>query len=86
MSEKSSFRRPFNRQHGKRAETLLKSEGQHLYHIYWSLSKQVSWEKSLLVISKTLTLLVKILTAYDKYMPLNRDNLTLPIRMQLSQN
>ena len=30
---KSHFRRPFNNQHGKRSQTLLKSARQHLYHI-----------------------------------------------------
>ena len=34
MSNKSCFRGPFNRQHGKWVETLLKSERQHLYNIY----------------------------------------------------
>ena len=30
MFKKSCFRGPFDKWHGKRAETLLKSEGQHL--------------------------------------------------------
>ena len=34
MSIKSRFRGLFDKGHGKRAETLLKSERQHLYHIY----------------------------------------------------
>ena len=34
MSKKSLFREPFNKLHGKPTETLLKSERQHLYHIY----------------------------------------------------
>ena len=33
LSKKSCFGRPFDKQRGKRAETLLKSERQHLYHI-----------------------------------------------------
>ena len=33
MSEKSRFRRPFDRQHGKRDQTLLQSERQNHYHI-----------------------------------------------------
>ena len=35
MSKRSRFRGPFDKWHGKRAETLLKSERPHLYHIYW---------------------------------------------------
>ena len=34
MSEKSRFRRPFNKRHGKRSQILFKFEGQHLYHNY----------------------------------------------------
>ena len=43
------FKGSFGRQHGKRAETLLKFAWQQLYHIYWSLLWQLTWKKSLLV-------------------------------------
>ena len=33
MSKKSRFKGPFDRQHGKRVETLLPYEPQHRYHI-----------------------------------------------------
>ena len=33
MSKKSRFQGPFDRQHGKRVQTLLQSEPQHRYHI-----------------------------------------------------
>ena len=33
MSKKSRFKGPFERQHGKRVQTLLPSERQHRYHI-----------------------------------------------------
>ena len=33
MSKKSRFKGPFDRQHGKRVQTLLISERQHCYHI-----------------------------------------------------
>ena len=33
MSKKSRFKGPFDRQHGKRVQTLLQSERQHRYHI-----------------------------------------------------
>ena len=34
MSKKSRFKVPFDRQHGKRVQTLLGSEPQHRYHIW----------------------------------------------------
>ena len=33
MSKKSHFKEPFDRQHGKRVQALLRSEPQHDYHI-----------------------------------------------------
>ena len=34
LFKKSRLRGPFDKQHGKRAETLWKSERQHVYHIF----------------------------------------------------
>ena len=34
MCKTSCFKGPFDRQHGKRVETLLRSGKQHRYHIY----------------------------------------------------
>ena len=36
MSKKSRFERPFERQNGKRIQTLLRSGQQHCYDIYLS--------------------------------------------------
>ena len=33
MSRKSRFRGPFDREHGKRVQTVLQSERQHGYHM-----------------------------------------------------
>ena len=33
MSERSPFRGPFNKQHGKRAQAMLKSASQDFYHL-----------------------------------------------------
>ena len=41
MTQKLRLREPFQKQHGKRAEPLLKSGWQHLYHIRWSLPSQL---------------------------------------------
>ena len=85
MSKKSYFRRPFDKQHGKGAQALLKSASQHLSHIHGSLPRKLSWKKSLLLTCKILGLLLNTLAADEKYPVLNRDNLTIPIQMQLSQ-
>ena len=84
MPKKSPFRGHFDKQHGKGGQTLLKPETHHLYYIYWSLSRRLSWKKYLLVICKVLGMFVNILTADDKCFLLNRDNLRHPIQMQLS--
>ena len=85
MSKKFRFRRPFNKQHVKRNQVLLKSARQRLYHTYWSLSKNLSGKKPLLVICKMLEPFVYILSANDKYPLANRDNLVQQIQMKLSK-
>ena len=85
MPKNSRFRREFENQHGKRAQALLKSASHHLYHIHWSLPRQLIWRKSLLLKCQILGLLVNTLAADEKYPVLNRDNLAIPIQMQLSQ-
>ena len=85
LSEKSYFWGRFDKELGKRSQTLSESELQCLHHIYWSLWSQWSWETPVLVIRKILRLVLDTLTADDKYALLNRGNLTQPIHMQLSQ-
>ena len=85
MSKLSGFRGPLYKWHGKLAETLLKSEPQHLCHICWTLWREFSRKKSLLLICKILGLLFNSLTVDDKYSPLKRGNLLQHFLMQLSQ-
>ena len=79
------FREPFDKQHGKRAQALLKSASQHVYYIHWSVASQLTWKKSLLLTCKILGLLFNTLAADEKNPVLHRDNLTIPVQMQLSQ-
>ena len=84
ISKNYKFRVPLEKQHGKRAQTLLKSEWWHVYHIYWSLWRQLSLKKSLLVIRNTFRLFINKFLVYGKYPVLNREFLTQTIHMQLS--
>ena len=85
MSKKSHFRGSFHKKYGKRAQRLFKSSSQQHYHIHWSLARKLSSKKSLLLTCQILGLLLNTLAADEKYPVLNRDNLTIPIQMQLSQ-
>ena len=85
ISIKSRFKGSFPKQHGKRAQRLLKFPCQHLYHIYISLWMQLTSKKFMLVICKISRLFPKTLSPDGKYSLLNRDNLTQPIQMQLSR-
>ena len=85
MPKKFRFKGSLEKQHGKCAETLLKCQGQLLYHIYWSLLRQLSYKKSLLVTCKISRLLINTLSADGKYSLYNRDNLSQPIQMELSR-
>ena len=83
--KKSRFGRSFDKLHGKRSQTLLRSAQEQLYLIYSSLWRNLSFEKSLLEISKTLGLFVNTFITDDKNSVLNTVNLTLPIQMNLSK-
>ena len=85
MSKKSRFRGPFEKQHDKRAQALSKSASQQFYQIHWSLPSQLSWKKFLLLTCQVLELLVNSMAADEKYPLVNRDNLAIPIQMQLHQ-
>ena len=85
MSIKSRFKGSLKKQHGKCAQTLFKFPWQNLYHIYWSLWRQLTFKKFLLVICKISRLFPNTLSADGKYSLLNRNNLTQPIMMQLSR-
>ena len=85
MSKNSRFIGQFDKQHGKRSQELLKSASQHLDQIHRSLPRKLSWKESLLLTWQILRLLVTTLAAYKKFLVLHRDNLTIPIQMQLSQ-
>ena len=85
MPKKSRFRGPFDKQHGKRAQAMLKSASEHFYHIHWSLPSQFSQKKSLLLTCQISGLLINKLDSDDRYPVLNRDNLTIVGQMQLPQ-
>ena len=85
MHKKSRFKGSFKKQHGKWPQTLLKCQGQLLYHIYWSVLTQLPSRKSLLVICKTSRVFINTLSADGKDNLFNKDNLMQPIQMQLSQ-
>ena len=85
MSIKPSFRGCFDKQYGKRDQTRLKSASQHLYHIYWSLVTKLCSKKSLLLTCQILGMLLNTLATDEKYPVLNRENLTIPIQMELSE-
>ena len=85
MSRKYHFRGCFDKQYGKRAQKLLKSVWQHLYHINWSLARKLCSKEPLLLTCQIWGLLVNIVTADEKCPVLKRDNLRIPIQIQLSE-
>ena len=85
MFKNLRFRLPFEKQHGTPVPTLFQSERQNMCHIYWSIWRQLGCKKALLVRCKILRLFVNTLSADEKYSVLNRDSLTQPIQMQLSE-
>ena len=74
-----------DKQHGKHALAMLNSASQHLYDIHLSPPRHLSSKKSLLLTHQILGLLVNTFAIHEKYPVLTRENLTIPIQMQLSQ-
>ena len=85
MYTKFRCRIPFDKQHGQRSKTLLKSAQQHLYHIYWLVCIKLSLKGSVSVISKIWILFVISLTSDGKHSLVDRDNLTQPIWIYFSK-
>ena len=83
MRKKYGLKGSFKKQHGKCAQTLLKCQGHILYHIYWSLLRQLPYKKSLLLICQISRLCINTLSPDGKYSLFNRENLTQPIQIQL---
>ena len=86
MFKKLRFRKPFDIQHAKRAQTLLKSAQHYFYHIFSSICRKLHCRMSLLVICKILGLFVNTLSVDDKYSLCNSDKLLQAIQIQLSKN
>ena len=85
MSKNSRFRGPFDNQHGYGAQPMFKSVWQDFYHINWLLPSQLRWKKSLFLQCQILGLLVNTLVFDEKNPVFNKENLTIPIQMQLFQ-
>ena len=85
MCKKSHSRGPFEKHHGKCGPALLKPPSQQLYHINWSLATKLCSKKSFLLTCQNLAPIINTLAADEKYPVLNRDNLMIPIQIQLSE-
>ena len=63
LSKKWRFRTPFDRQHNKGFQTLVKSAWEHFHHIFSSLWGKLIWKISPLVICEILGVFVNKLTS-----------------------
>ena len=80
-----SFRIPFNSQHVKGSQRLLKSARQHFHHIFSSLWCKCSCKMPLVVIFEILGLLFNILTADNNYSHRTSAESRQPTQKQLSK-
>ena len=74
-SKRSCLRTPFTNERVNGFQTLLKSERHHYYPLFSSIPGKLSCKKSALVWCEILRLLVKTLTADDKYSGRNMQSL-----------
>ena len=84
LSKNRCFTTPFESQHVKRPETLVKSAWGHFYHLISSLQGKLVSKTTLLVMCQILRVDVMTLTADDKYPVPDCKNLLLLIQRQLS--
>ena len=83
MHKSSCFWKPFGSQRINESQKLLKSKEKHFYSAFSSFWAKLSYKKSFLVRYEILGLLFNTLTADYQYSRSNRENLPLPIQMQL---
>ena len=83
-SKKRRVRTPFESQHVKGSQTLVKFVWEYFYQILLTLWGKLIWKTSPLVTCEILGVFVNTLTADDKYRVLDCGNLLLPIQSQLS--
>ena len=83
LFQKDRLRNPFDSQHIKGSQTLVKSVSEHFYQIFLILSETMIWKISPLVICSILGVFRNRLTANYKYPVRDCGNLLSPIQMQL---
>ena len=84
MVKKPRFRTPFDSQHTKGCQNLLKSGRQHFYHFLPLPWGKWSWKNLVLQLFETSGLYVSTLIADDKYYLRKSRNSPQPIQIQLS--
>ena len=82
LSTKRCFWTFFDSQHVKGSQTLVRSVWERFYHIFSPLWREQIWKICLLLICEILGVFVDTLTADEKYLVQDCENLLLPIQMQ----
>ena len=86
LSKKRRFRTFFDSQHVKGSQTLVKSAWERFYQIFVSLWVEIIWKISPLLIYEILGVFVNTMTADNKYLLWDYEDLSLQTQMQLSKN
>ena len=84
-SKKCCFRTPFDSQHVKSSPGQVKSAWKNFYHTFLSLCEKLICKISPLVICEILVWFGKTLTANEKYLVRDCENLPSPFQIELSQ-
>ena len=84
LSRKLRLRKPFDSQHVKGSQTLVKSAWEHFHHILSLPWESLIWNISPLLICESSGEFRNRLTANDKYRVRDSEYFSSPIQMQLS--
>ena len=85
MHCKASSRKPFGSESVNESQKLLKAAQKYFYPTFSSFSTKLSEKKYFLIRSKILGLFDNTLTANYEYCRSNKENLYLPIEINLSE-
>ena len=83
LSKEQRFRNRFDSQHIKGSQSLVKSDSEHCYQIFWILWETLIRKISPLLICQILVVFRNTLAANDKYPVPDCVNLLSPIEIQL---
>ena len=85
LSEKRLFRTSFDTQHDEVSQINAKFPWEHFFQVFSSFWEKLMWNISPVLLSEILGMFLNTLSTDGKYPNEDKENLSLPIQIQLSE-